>query len=108
VVKRIARIAAGRDWSEQFDRREAYEHIVAGGPLDAAFFRASAVNFNVDAAHRVEAASITLVVDPFLADFDLKYTPAEAADPLPLVLAAVEQLAALEARARKPPARPSA
>ena len=102
VVKRIARIAAGRDWSEQFDRREAYDRIVTDGPLDAAFFRASAVNFNVAAAHRVDAASVTLVVDRFLADFDLRYTPAEPADPLPLVLAAIEQLAALEARARTP------
>jgi Glycosyl transferase family 2 len=107
VVKRIARIAAARDWSAEFDRREAYEHIVAGGPLDAAFFRASAVNFNVDAARRVDPASVTLVVDPFLADFDLRYTPPEPADALPLVLAAVEQFAALEAGARSAMPRPS-
>ena len=107
VIKRIARIAAARDWSEQFDRREAYEHIVSGGPLDSAFFRASAVNFNVDATRRVEADSVTLVADPFLADLALRYTSAEPADPMPLVLAAIEQLAGLEASARKPAAQVS-
>ncbi|MEP7183719.1 MAG: glycosyltransferase family 2 protein [Betaproteobacteria bacterium] len=104
VIKRLARLAAGRDWSAQFDRREAYDHIVAGGALDAAFFRASAVNFNVAANRRIDAAAVSLVDDPFLADLALSHTPAEPADALPLVLAAVEQLALLEARARPPAA----
>ena len=105
VVKRLARIAADRDWHEEFGRRWMYEHIVDGGALDAEYFRTAALNFNIRTERRADAA--TLIVDPFLADFDLRYTPAEAADPLPLVLAAVEQLAALEARARKTPARPT-
>jgi len=108
VVKRLARLAAGRDWSEQFDRRGMYRHIVGGLPLNADYFRTAAVNFSGHPERRVAAASVTLVVDPFLADFDLKYTPAEPADPLPLVLAAVEQLAALEARARKAAPPPAA
>ena len=104
VIKRLARLAAGRDWSAQFDRREAYDRIVAGGALDAAFFRAAAVNFNVAAERRIDAAAVTLVDDPFLADFALRYTPSEPADALPLALAAVEQLAVLEARAHAPAA----
>jgi Glycosyl transferase family 2 len=102
VIKRLARLAVDRDWPPEFDRRDMYAHIAAGGPLDADYFRAAAVNFNVGASHRVDPASIALVSDPFLADFDLRYTPPEAADALPLVLAAIEQLAALEARTRQP------
>ncbi len=44
-----------------------------------------------------------MIEDPFLADFALRYTPAGTADALPLVIAAVEQLAKLEARATADP-----
>jgi hypothetical protein len=100
VVKRLARVAAGRDWSADYDRREAYADIAAGRPVDAKYLRAATVNLNVAQDRRVDPASVALVDDPFLADFPLRYTPPEAADALPLVLAAVEEFAHREAQAR--------
>jgi glycosyltransferase involved in cell wall biosynthesis len=101
VVKRLARMAVDRDWSEQWDRRKIYHHIVEGGHLDAEYIRGVTVNLDAGGERSVDPATIELVVDPFLADFDLRYTPMKPVDPMPLVLAAVEQLAALEARARR-------
>jgi len=100
VVKRLARVAAGRDWSADFDRREAYADIAAGRLIDAAYLRAATVNLNVARDRRVDAAAVALVDDPFIADFPLRHTPPEAADALPLVLAAVEEFARREAQAR--------
>ena len=101
VIKRLARIAAGRDWSAQFDRRETYDQIRAGTPLDATLFRAAAVNFNVAPERRADPGAVALVDDPFLADIRLRYTPAGVPDPLPPLLAAIEQLADLDAKARR-------
>jgi Glycosyl transferase family 2 len=102
AITRLALLAMGRDWPPIIDRRDMYDRIVEGAPLDADYFRAATVNFNIVASRRIDAASVDLVDDPFLADFELRYTSPEPADALPVVLAAIEQIAALEARARKP------
>lgn len=100
VIKRLARVAAGRDWSAAFDRREAYDDIAAGRPIDASYLRAATVNLNVALERRRDADSVALVDDPFIADVVLRYTPPEPADALPLVIAAVEEFARREAKAR--------
>jgi len=103
VINRLARIAAGRDLQPNKQRLLAYRRIADGLPVDAAYMRTMAVNFSVAPTAWIDADKATLVDDPFLADFVLRHTPAEESDPLPLVVAAVEQLAACECAARKPP-----
>jgi hypothetical protein len=100
VIKRLARVAIGRDWSADFDRYAAYDRIRSGATLDAALFTELTVNSQIPTDQWIDPASIALVDDPFLADFALRYTPKESADALPLVLAALENFARLEAKAR--------
>jgi hypothetical protein len=102
VINRLARIAADRGSNTSKQRLAAYRRIADGLPIDAAYMREMAVNFNIAPADWIDAGSAILVDDPFLADFALRHTRAEESDPVPLVLAAVEQLAALESAARKP------
>ncbi len=107
VVNRLARIAAGRDLTEQKPRLHAYNRICAGLPVDAAYLRAMTVNFGIPTEQWIDPTAAALVVDPFLADITLRHTPAEQASPLPVVLDAVEQLALREAGARRPLPRPT-
>jgi len=101
VVNRLARIAAGRDVLPEKQRRIAYRRIADRQPIDAAFLLRMAVNFSVAAVDWIDPDAAMLVDDPFLAEIALRYTAEADVDPMPLVLAAIEQLAGRENAARR-------
>jgi Glycosyl transferase family 2 len=100
TVNRLARIAAGRDLTEQKPRLAAYNRICTGIPIDATYLRAMTVNFGMPTGEWIDPAAAILVDDPFLADITLRHTAADPTSALPLVIDAVEQLALREAVAR--------
>lgn len=104
AVKKMGRIAANYDWKPDAASQAAYEAVVANRPLDAATLREHAVNWSVPRGNWIAPHDATLVDDPFLAPFELRYTPPRAAEPLPLVLGAAERLVRrlAEARAARP------
>ncbi|HET9338939.1 MAG TPA: glycosyltransferase family 2 protein [Casimicrobiaceae bacterium] len=107
AVKKLGRIAAQYDWTPDAASQAAYEAVLANRPVDEALLREHAVNWSVPKPQWVRPADVELVDDPFLLPFTLRYTPPAAADPLPLVLSAVERLVQrlLAARARAPETR---
>ncbi|MFI4924048.1 MAG: glycosyltransferase family 2 protein [Vicinamibacteria bacterium] len=101
AVKRLARVAAGRDYVGGTSKHVAYEAIRRGVPLTPALMLA---------AHAlVDDAMITATLaDPpddaerFLGEVVLRYTRPASTDPLPHVIAAVDAIvrSAVAARAR--------
>lgn len=77
-----------------FHWREAYAYLAAGKPLDDATLRRIACNYSTPQAHWRDPDAMTLVDDPFLGTFDLRYTSLARRAPLPLVLTAAERLLA--------------
>ena len=100
AIKKLGRIAANNDWRPEAASQAAYEAIVAGGSPDPALLLEHAVNWSVQRERWIPASSVELVDDPFLATFELRHTPPEAADPVPLVLAAAERMTRRLAMAR--------
>ena len=102
TVKRLARIAAGRDYLEGSPMREAFDTIRRGDALTpVTMLRTHAL---VDAASLAEAfAAPASRDDRFLADIALRYTPPVDGDALPVVLSAVDGLVrgAVKARAAR-------
>jgi hypothetical protein len=91
AVKRLARVAAGRDYAEGSTIRVLYEAIRKGDPLTVEDILSHHVA--VDAASlRAAFARPATSDDRFLAEFALRYTPTEPPDPLPTILAAVDGL----------------
>ncbi len=92
-VRRLARIAAGRDYPPNSNVYQAYAELRAGRvPTPDDMLRPY-----VDGFYVIKGAppptSIETVEDPFIADTLLRYTPPPSEDALPTVLAAVEGLA---------------
>ena len=100
ATKKLARVAAGRDWQPDAASQTAYDAVVAGRPLDAATLTEHAVNWSVPRGWWQPASEVALVDDPFLRAAPLRYTPPAAASPLPVVLAAVERMVVRLAGAR--------
>ncbi|MEO8486684.1 MAG: glycosyltransferase family 2 protein [Betaproteobacteria bacterium] len=92
AVKKLGRIAAQFDWTPDAASQAAYEAVLANRPLDEAMLLEHAINWSVPKPQWVTRADVELVDDPFLAPITLRYTPPAAADPMPLVLSAVERL----------------
>jgi hypothetical protein len=95
AVKRLARVAAGRDYAEGTNVRIAFDVLLKGMMLTPDQVLATQLNLAERDVKRVAriVASPPLADDRFIADIALRYTPAVAYDPLPIVLAAVERLA---------------
>jgi Glycosyl transferase family 2 len=100
AVKRLARVAAGRDYPQASSIWQAWEAIRRGARLTPALMLTSHVAGHHAPAGNLAAEAIATIDEPFLADIALRYTSATAADPLPLVLSAVEGLARRLAAAR--------
>ncbi len=77
-----------------FHWREAFADLAAGKPLDDATLRRIACNYSMPQALWRNPDEITLVDEPFLGMFDLRYTALARQAPLPLVLTAAERLLA--------------
>ncbi len=110
AIKKLGRVAANNDWRPEAASQAAYEAIVAGRPLDERALLEQAVNWSVQRERWISPGDAALVDDPFLAPFELRYTPPRAADPMPLVLAATERMTRrlADARAAGPGARAAA
>ena len=104
TVKRLARVAAGRDYLDGSPMREAVDAIRRGDALTpATMLRTPAL---VDAASLDDAfAAPASRDDRFLADIALRYTPAADDDAMPVVLAAVDGLVRRADKARGARAR---
>ena len=89
TIKRLARVAAGRDYPEGSAIRCAFGAIRDGAPVTPAVMLATHVP---GAGSGVEAAVASDPEPPIVGDLALRYTPAAPANPLPLVLSAVERL----------------
>lgn len=101
TIKRLARVAAGRDYPPGGAIRVAFDAIRDGAPLTPAAMLATHVVGAGPGAPGAQPAISTRPEAPFIADIALRYTPAAPSDPLPLVLSAVERLVR---RAAAPPA----
>ena len=98
TIKRLARIAARRDYPPGNAIRIAFDAIRDGEPLTPArMLAAHLAHGAADATASVPEAR----EPPFIGDIALRYTPDAPADPLPLVMSAVERLVR---RAAAPPA----
>ena len=93
TIKRLARIAAARDYPAQSNIRRAWDAMCRGEPLTPARMLQSHVAGHRAPDDTLAADRMATVDDPFLADIRLHHTMAAPADPLPLVLHAVERLA---------------
>ena len=100
TIKRLARRAAGRDYVAGAPIQVAYAAVRDGEPLTPAIMMASHIA-GVEAG--VEAALSTRPEPTFFENVVLRCTPDAPADPLPLVLAAIERLARRAASARQSP-----
>jgi len=92
AIKKLGRLASGADWLPDTASQAAYTAILAGGPIDAQELERAAANWSVPTTRWTDAASLAWADDPFLASFELRYTPPAAAAPLPLILSAVERM----------------
>ena len=76
--------------------------LVTNGSLQAdALLFEHAINWSIPKPYWAKPGEVGLVADPFLAPMTLRYTPPRAADPLPLVLSAVDRLVKRLVDARK-------
>ncbi len=92
TIKRLARVAAARDYPTRSNLRRAWDAICRGESLTPARMLQSHVAGHITADDARVADTVATVDDPFLADIRLRYTASTPADPLPLVLTAVERL----------------
>jgi len=100
-VRRLARIAGGRDYPTDSNFYQAFAQLRAGRtPTPDDMLRPYVDGFFVlkDAQPPTSAPAVD---DPFIADIVLRYTPPPADDALPTVLAAVEGLTRRLAAYRK-------
>ena len=100
TVKRLARIAADRDYAPTSAMRVAFDALVRGEMLTDADMLATHLTREAAAS---EAADRRLpsAGERFLADIEMRHTPRLPADPLPVVLAAVDHLVARLVAARR-------
>jgi hypothetical protein len=101
AVKKLGRIAARFDWKPDAASQMAYEAVMANRPIDDALLFEHAINWSIPKPYWAKPGEVGLVDDPFLAPMTLRYTPPGAADPLPLVLSAVDRLVKRLVDARK-------
>ena len=92
AVKKLGRIAARFDWKPDAASQMAYEAVMSNRPIDDALLFEHAINWSIPKPYWAKPGEVGLVADPFLAPMTLRYTPPHAADPLPLVLSAVDRL----------------
>ena len=102
TIKRLARVAAARDYPQGSNIRRAWDAMCRGEPLTPALMLQSHVAGHLTPADALAADTVATVDDPFLADIHLRYTTPAPADPLPLVLTAVERLARRLGRSSTP------
>ncbi|CAG0971055.1 hypothetical protein BURK1_01225 [Burkholderiales bacterium] len=98
AIKRLARVAANRDYPGGAPIRRAFDAIARGLPLTTEVMLMSHVTWHPK--DEGAAASLAYATDdvPIIADIALRHTPAAPGDPLPLVLSAVERLVRRAAR----------
>jgi hypothetical protein len=89
-----------------FHWKEAYRDIAAGVSLSPDVLATIACNYSIRKSEWLPAAEVDTVVDPFLADFELRYSHLSRQKPLPLVLAFAERLIG-GTGAKPPPAGPT-
>jgi hypothetical protein len=93
----LANLAARRNSAEAAHHwRDVYADIVAGRELTPERLTAIAANYSIQKSDWQPAEALPRVADPFLADFELRYAHLGCYEPLPLVLAFAEKLAARE------------
>ena len=107
TVKRLARIAANRDYAPKSPMRVAYDALMRGELPTAAEMLATHLTREAAASEAAEPR-LPSAGEVFLADIVLRHTPPLPSDPLPVVLAAVDHLvrrlvAARRAGASVPP-----
>jgi|KBSMisStaDraftv2_1062788.scaffolds.fasta_scaffold45284_2 hypothetical protein len=100
TVKRLARIAANRDYAPTSAMRIAFDALVRGEMPTAVDMLATHLTREA-AASEVVDRRLPSAGERFLADFELRHTPPMPADPLPVVLAAVDHLVARLVAARR-------
>jgi len=102
TVKRLARIAAGRDYPAESGLVATFESLKRGEPRASIAELARRFHRDTDDDEPGASDAGPAAVDeaPFVADVVLRYTPAAPVDPLPLVASAVERLARRLAAAR--------
>lgn len=93
TIKRLARLAAARDYPPGSNVRRAWDAICRGEPLTSARMLQNHVAGHLMPEDVLAADMAATVDDPFIADIHLRYTAPAPTDPLPLVLTAVERLA---------------
>ena len=103
----IAKVATGRlsrrlaglnDDTVSPHLRDEYDAILAGRPLTREHLTAIVANYSVPPQRRVDPATIAWIEDAFLADIELRYTPAQPPNPLARILTFGERVAAEVAR----------
>ncbi|HET9338940.1 MAG TPA: glycosyltransferase family 2 protein [Casimicrobiaceae bacterium] len=99
AVGRLSRRLAGLDDSATSPHlRDEYDAILAGRPLTREHLTAIVANYSVPPQRRVDPATIAWIEDAFLADIELRYTPAQPPNPLARILTFGERVAAEVAR----------
>src|SRR5262249_9228228 len=99
----LGALASGTvEGDESFHWREAYAHLRAGKPVDAAQLTAFAANYGVRQDRWRAVEDIALIDEPFLAPVELRYSDPRGRDPFPLVLAVAERLLAERVAPRTP------
>ena len=100
TVKRLARMAASRDYPPTSAMRIAFDALVRGEmPTDAEMLATHLTN--EAAASEAADRRLPSADERFLADIALRHTPPLPADPLPVVLAAVDHLVVRLVAARR-------
>jgi hypothetical protein len=92
AIKKLGRVAANIDWKPDAASQASYDGLRAGEPVDIDALTLAALNWSVARGAWRDADAVPMVDDPFLAPIALRYTPAAAADPFPLVLSATERM----------------
>ena len=100
TVKRLARVAAGRDYPAGSAILGMFDAIRRDEALSPLMMLAPHVIID-EASHSSFFSAPRAPDDAFLADFVLRYTPPKPPDPLPIVLAAVEGLVRRATDARR-------
>lgn len=90
----LASLAAGNDPQSGFHWREIFADLMAGQELSAARLTEIAANYSLHQSDWQAPETIARLDDPFLADFELRYSHLGRGEPLSLVLEFAEKLVA--------------
>ena len=77
---------------QSFHWQGAYEYLRSGRPLTAGHLTAAAMNYSVPPDRWLPLDAVELTDDPFLADFNVRYSHFGVRDPLALVLSYLDRV----------------